>query len=92
VIFSSHLLEQVEDVADRVVILHRGQKLREGRLEDLLTQTDEWQVRVRGLGDAPRQELHAWLRQQGATVLQEGSPRERLEEFYLRSLPAGENR
>ncbi len=92
VIFSSHLLEQVEDVADRVIILHRGQKLREGRLEDLLTQTGEWQVRAKGLGEAQRQELHAWLVQHGAEVVREGSPRERLEDYFLRSLPEGERR
>jgi len=92
VIFSSHLLEQVEDVADRVVILHRGQKLREGRLEDLLTQTSEWQVRTRGLAEKQRQELHAWLTQRGAEVIQEGSPRERLEDYFLRSLPESERR
>ena len=92
VIFSSHLLEQVEDVADRVVILHRGQKLREGRLEDLLTQTSEWQVRTRGLAEKQRQELHAWLTQHGAEVIQEGSPRERLEDYFLRSLPESERR
>jgi ABC-2 type transport system ATP-binding protein len=92
VIFSSHLLEQVEDVADRVVILHRGEKLREGRLEELLTQTGEWQVRLRGLGEAQRRELHAWLVRHGAEVLAEGSPRERLEDYFLRSLPERERR
>ena len=92
VIFSSHLLEQVEDVADRVIILHRGQKLREGRLEDLLTQTGEWQVRAKGLGETQRRELHAWLVQHGAMVMQEGSPRERLEDYFLRNLPEKERR
>jgi len=92
VIFSSHLLEQVEDVADRVVILHRGQKLREGRLEELLTQTEEWQVRAKGLAERQRQELRAWLTQRGAEVIQEGSPRERLEDYFLRSLPESERR
>lgn len=92
VIFSSHLLEQVEDVADRVIILHRGQKLKEGRLEDLLTQTGEWQVRAKGLSEAQHRELHAWLVQKGAEVLQEGSPRERLEDYFMRSLPEKERR
>ncbi|NBQ65077.1 MAG: ABC transporter ATP-binding protein [Verrucomicrobia bacterium] len=92
VVFSSHLLEQVEDVADRVVILHRGEKLREGRLEELLTLTGEWQVRTAGLGEAPRRELREWLRERGAKILQEGAPRERLEEYYLRNLPEGETR
>jgi len=92
VVFSSHLLEQVEDVADEVIILHRGQKLREGRLEDLLTKTEEWQVRVRGLAEAQRRDLQGWLRQRGAEILQEGAPRERLEDFFLRSLPEKERK
>ena len=79
-------------MADRVVILHRGQKLREGRLEELLTQTEEWQVRAKGLAERQRQELRAWLTQRGAEVIQEGSPRERLEDYFLRSLPERERR
>lgn len=90
IIFSSHLLEQVEDVAERVIILHRGRKLREGRLADLLTQTGEWQIRIQGLGDPQRRELQGWLKQHGAEVLDEGSPRERLEDYFLRSLPERE--
>lgn len=92
VIFSSHLLEQVEDVADRVIILHRGQKLREGKLVDLLTQTGEWQVRVKGLPERQQRDLRAWLVEHGAEVMQEGSPRERLEDYFLRSLPERERR
>jgi len=87
VIFSSHLLEQVEDVADRVIILHRGKKLREGRLVDLLSKKSEWQVRVQGLEEAGRRELRAWLEKRGAQLLAESAPRERLEDYFLRSLP-----
>ena len=87
VIFSSHLLEPVEDVADRVIILHRGKKLREGRLEDLLTKKNEWEVKVQGLPEGDRQELLAWLKKKGGQVVREGAPRERLEDYFLRSLP-----
>ncbi|MFA9197648.1 MAG: ABC transporter ATP-binding protein [Aliarcobacter sp.] len=87
VIFSSHLLEQVEDVADRVIILHRGKKLREGRLEDLLTKKNEWEVKVQGLPEGDRQEFLAWLKKKGGQVVREGAPRERLEDYFLRSLP-----
>ena len=87
VIFSSHLLEQVEDVADRVIILHRGRKLREGRLVDLLSNKSEWQVRVQGLDEAGRRELRTWLERRGAHLLKESAPRERLEDYFLRSLP-----
>ena len=87
VIFSSHLLEQVEDVADRVIILHRGKKLREGRLEDLLTRKNEWEVKVQGLPEGDRQELLVWLKKKGGQVVREGAPREKLEDYFLRSLP-----
>jgi ABC-2 type transport system ATP-binding protein len=87
VIFSSHLLEQVEDVAERVVILHRGKKLREGRLEDLLSKKSEWQIRVQGLEEAGRKELRVWLEKKGVQIVAESAPRERLEDYFLRSLP-----
>jgi ABC-2 type transport system ATP-binding protein len=87
VIFSSHLLEQVEDVADRVIILHRGKKLREGRLEDLLAKKSEWQIRVQGLEEAGRKELREWLEKRGVQIMAESAPRERLEDYFLRSLP-----
>jgi len=92
VIFSSHLLEQVEDVADRVIILHRGQKLREGKLDDLLTRKKEWEVNVQGLKEEDRKELHGWLEKRGVQVVREGEPRERLEDYFLRSLPEEKRR
>jgi len=92
VIFSSHLLEQVEDVADRVIILHRGQKLKEGRLDDLLTRKKEWEVNVQGLKEEDRKELRGWLENRGVQVVREGAPRERLEDYFLRSLPEEKRR
>jgi len=92
VIFSSHLLEQVEDVADRVIILHRGQKLREGKLDDLLTRKKEWEVNVQGLKEEDRKELRGWLEKRGVQVVREGEPRERLEDYFLRSLPEEKRR
>jgi ABC-2 type transport system ATP-binding protein len=92
VLFSSHLLEQVEDVADRVIILHRGQKLREGRLDELLTRRNEWEIKVEGLPENDRKEMRAWIEKRGGRVVGEGAPRERLEDYFLRSLPEETNR
>ena len=36
ILISSHLLTRVEEVCDRVAILHRGHLLKEGKLDDLL--------------------------------------------------------
>jgi len=92
VLVSSHLLEQVEDVADRVIILHRGQKLREGRLDELLTRRNEWEIKVEGLPENDRKEMRAWVEKRGGRVVGEGAPRERLEDYFLRSLPEEKKR
>jgi len=39
VIYTTHYLEEVEAIADRVAILHRGEILRQGRLPDLLAES-----------------------------------------------------
>lgn len=88
VIFSSHLLEQVEEVADRVAILHQGRKLREGRLEELLEVPDETVIRVRGLKLETEERLKELLASAGHPDVVFGRPRMRLEDYFIRELPA----
>jgi len=87
VIFSSHLLEQVEEVADRVAILHQGRKLREGRLEDLLEVPDETVIRVRGLKPETEARLREVLAEAGHADAVPGRPRMRLEDYFIREMP-----
>lgn len=87
VIFSSHLLEQVEEVADRVAILHQGRKLSEGRLEELLAIPEETDLRIRGLRPETEARIHALLRDEGYPEAQTVRPRMRLEEYFIRVLP-----
>jgi ABC-2 type transport system ATP-binding protein len=46
VIFSSHLLEQVEEVSDRVAIFSLGKKVLEGSLDTLLTENEGVEVHL----------------------------------------------
>ena len=48
IVLSSHWLDQVEEVCDRVVILHEGKKVLEGRLAELLTVQEKTQFVVKG--------------------------------------------
>lgn len=48
-LIASHLLEQVEEICDRVAILDRGQLLRVGTLEEVLVSSDDNVLVVRGL-------------------------------------------
>lgn len=58
IFFNSHILSDVEQICDRVAILHRGQLLQWGSLDDLLGRKDGYRVRGTG-GD--RAALEPWL-------------------------------
>lgn len=46
VFLSSHLLHEVEQVCDRVLILNRGKVIAQGRVDELLGQTDAVEMRI----------------------------------------------
>lgn len=54
VVVSSHLLAEVQQIADTVSIIGRGRLLREGRVEELLTGGGRVRVRIRPVEDAAR--------------------------------------
>src|SRR5437764_13336128 len=60
ILLSSHLLTQVQEVCDRVGILHRGKLLSEGHLEDLLAIENQAALIVE---NAPRDFLYCIARQ-----------------------------
>jgi ABC-2 type transport system ATP-binding protein len=89
VIFSSHLLEQVQEVADRVAIFSLGKKVLEGSLESLLTETYGTQVTIPGELDAAQQQrLCDAVAQAGipGTDVRFTRPRLSLEQLYLRTV------
>jgi ABC-2 type transport system ATP-binding protein len=83
VIMSSHLLADVEDVCDRIAVLHQGELKELGRVEDLLRVTDVTQIRARGLPAAAVDELRAVLQRHGAADIEIGNPTTTLEELFL---------
>lgn len=100
VIFSSHLLEQVQEVADRVAIFARGKKVLEGSLEELLTESNSTRIELHAdLDPAARERLQEALRQAGfgETAASFSRPRLSLEQLYLRTIqtpsaPAADSR
>ncbi len=86
VVFSSHLLEQVEEVSDRVVILHQGQKLCEGSLDELLEVPDAIEVHVADADLASEAEIRKLLEQGGIKQVKIKRPRVSLEEFFIKKV------
>ena len=83
VIMSSHLLADVEDVCDRIAVLHQGELKELGRVEDLLRVTDVTQVRAKGLSPAAQDEIRAVLARHGAEDVEIGNPTTTLEDLFL---------
>jgi ABC-2 type transport system ATP-binding protein len=88
VIFSSHLLEQVEEVADRVAIFSLGKKVLEGSIDSLLTQDEGTQINLPDVTAEQQQRLRQALAQAGlnADAARFTRPRLSLEQLYLRTV------
>lgn len=92
VLLCSHLLAEVEQVCDRVVILHRGRTVAAGTLPELLTEPETWQATVRGWDEGRRAELAAWLAERGASLEGVEPGRRRLEALFRAAVEADQTR
>jgi ABC-2 type transport system ATP-binding protein len=83
ILMCSHLLGDVQDVCDRIAILHQGELKEIGRVEDLLKVEEETQIRARGLSEECKQEIADVIaRHQGELVAME-NPTTTLEALFL---------
>lgn len=83
VILSSHLLEQVEEVCDRVGILNRGRMVREGVLDELIAIGNQLEVVFENPGPELQHALQAAAASTGSRILRSGHPRTTLESLFL---------
>jgi len=84
VILSSHLLADVEDVCDRVLILYGGRIQAIGTLKELLTQPDAVRITVPPLPRETMQRVLEIIRQDVAEEkIQVDSPTQNLESYFL---------
>ncbi|MEM6884535.1 MAG: ABC transporter ATP-binding protein [Verrucomicrobiota bacterium] len=86
VVFSSHLLEQVEEVSDRVIILHQGLKLCEGTLDELLEVPDAIEIQVDDVDQASEDEIRQVLEKAGIGQVEIRRPRLSLEKFFIKKV------
>ncbi len=83
IVMCSHLLADVQDVCDRIAILHQGELKELGRVDDLLKVKDATQINAKGLTAACQDEIReVILRHQGQLMSIE-NPTTTLEELFL---------
>jgi len=92
VIMCSHLLADVEDVCDRIAVLHQGELKELGRVDELLRVTDITQIRSTGLPAEAHDEIRAVIERHGGTEVEIGSPTTTLEDLFLEVVRDTESR
>ena len=84
VLLSSHLLSDVEDVCDRVVIYYGGKIQALGTLNDLLAKRDSVRITSPALPAQTMQRILEIIRHDAATdAVQVDNPRQNLESYFL---------
>jgi ABC-2 type transport system ATP-binding protein len=87
VFLCSHLLEQVQEVCDRVGIIFRGKMVREGKLEDLIAIEDQSEIVLRDASPELLEKIKELVESTpGASVVKTGKPRTTLERLFLREI------
>jgi ABC-2 type transport system ATP-binding protein len=87
VLLSSHLLADVEDVVDRMVVLYGGRIRKEGTRDQLLESTDRTTIEADTLDEQTLAEIDELIRRRsgGTKAVQRVShPRQKLEELFLK--------
>jgi ABC-2 type transport system ATP-binding protein len=84
VLMSSHLLADVQDVCDRVMVMYGGRVLQVGAVEELLARTDEVQIRAPAVSDDVLSQVRSLLTSAGgADAVEVSRPSRTLEEYFL---------
>ncbi|QDV23817.1 ABC transporter ATP-binding protein [Aureliella helgolandensis] len=83
ILLCSHQLADVQDVCDRVAILHQGELRELGRVDSLLKVRDVTEVHATGLSDASKQKIADLIRSEGGEVVSLDNPTTTMEELFL---------
>jgi len=91
ILLCSHLLADVEDVCDRISILYGGRIQTEGRVRELLQQTNKWQITTDIISDDTIRKIKQLIRDEGAEF-EITSPIDKLETFFIRTVTTAQQK
>ncbi|MBA2743457.1 MAG: ABC transporter ATP-binding protein [Chthoniobacterales bacterium] len=83
VLLSSHLLEQVQEVCDRVGILANGVLVREGTITELLAVQNQTEVIFENASPQLLADIAALAQKTGARLVDQRTPKTTLEQLFL---------
>jgi ABC-2 type transport system ATP-binding protein len=83
IVMCSHLLADVQDVCDRIAILHQGELKELGRVDELLKVADVTQIRAKNLSVDCQKELRDVISRHHGELVSLDNPTSTLEELFL---------
>ena len=84
ILLSGHLLADMQDICDRIAILHRGELKEIGKVTDLLTVQDITQIKTKNLSEAAIREIQEVISRHRGELVAVDHPTTTLEELFLR--------
>jgi ABC-2 type transport system ATP-binding protein len=92
ILMCSHQLADVQDVCDRIAILHRGRLRELGRVDDLLKVREVTEVHAKGVSSEVQAKIAELIRNSGGEVLSIDNPTTTMEELFLEIVRESEAR
>jgi ABC-2 type transport system ATP-binding protein len=83
ILMCSHQLADVQDVCDRVAILHLGELRELGRVDSLLKVRDVTEVHAKGLSEETKRKIAELITHDGGEVISVDNPTTTMEELFL---------
>lgn len=83
VLLCSHLLEQVQEICDRIGILHRGALIREGKLDELISIQNQTEIILENASPELLAEIAATISKSSAKLVEQRKPQKTLERYFL---------
>ena len=83
VLLCSHLLGQVQEICDRIGILHHGDLVREGRLDELISIENQTDLILENTTPELLEEIQAVIRKSSGRLVEMRKPQTTLERFFL---------
>ena len=85
VFLCSHLLEQVQEVCDRVGIIFEGRMRKEGALNELIAIEDQTAMTLKGASPELLEKISTLIEEDGsAKLIEQGHPRTTLERMFIK--------
>lgn len=83
ILLCSHLLSQVQEICDRIGILHQGVLMQEGPLESLISIQSQTELILEDASPELLARIREEVARSGAKVVEERQPQTTLERFFL---------